>query len=113
MNISSHCLILALGSLVAACSAGHTSPASKEDSSIYIIFKSNDANKDRCLSLAEWQKMAQSSTDSINNQADNLRQFKAWILDTFNEVDYDGNKCISVEEYTRFSRISRHDTSEN
>ena len=98
---------LALGILVAACSAGQTSPVSSGESAIHTVIKANDMNKDGCLSVEEWERMEKLAEDPIANQASNLDQFRNWIMETFDQIDRDNNKCVSVKEYVRSGRKSR------
>ena len=100
-------LSLPLTALIMSCSTEQFPPESQEDVSIIKTFEPNDLNKDGCLSVSEWERVANASTETIVNEASNVEQFRGWILEAFADIDANGNKCITLPEYINFSRHSR------
>lgn len=100
-------LTMALNGILISCSTEQGAPDAHERASIVQIFRSNDINSDKCLSSSEWRKMAEASTDFVKNEASNPDQFKDWTLELFTEIDLDRNKCVTLEEYIKFSKSSQ------
>lgn len=100
-------LNLALSGLLMCCSAGQLPSGSEERESIIKVFKSNDLNNNKCLSMPEWNRMTEIATDAVRNESSNADQFRDWNLEIFTEIDSDHDKCVSLSEYIEFSKKSR------
>src|SRR6185295_10093950 len=80
--------------------ASKSSNVMNAEYSIGRIFSANDADRNGCLSAAEWREMSDIAARRLQQEnVQNLDQLTMAYLRAFTDIDYDGDGCITREEY--------------